>query len=134
MRWWEGFARQAKARLGAHCGPLGEDRLNACPTYLLPAAAEGFVDGDQVGDDGGVALGEIVFGGELLTLSVEHAEKVGEAAGVDFVGERSRLATGLDLGEQALAAVLFMAVSGERVLGFFERAKDRVLIGGESLI
>ena len=54
---------------------------------LSPAAAESLVKCDHVGDDGGLALRERVFGSVLLALRIEHAQEIGEAARVEFVGQ-----------------------------------------------
>ncbi len=40
-----------------------------CP--LFPAAAEGFVEGDEVGGHGGLGLGQFVFGLEEGALGVQ---------------------------------------------------------------
>jgi hypothetical protein len=81
-----GNACQPVKQPGCHCGNLEE--VTPTPTSCsplrnsLPTAAESLVERHQVGDHRCVALREVVFGSELLTLRIQHAKEIRQSARV----------------------------------------------------
>src|SRR6266516_339744 len=55
------------------------------PRFRFPAAAEGFVERDEVLRHGALAIHLLIFGLIEGTLGVEHAEEIAKAFGVKFV-------------------------------------------------
>src|SRR5262249_431558 len=66
--------------------------LALCWLRGVPAAAEGLVEDDGVVGEHGLADRELVLGGELAALGVEHLEEVREAGLVALARERGGLA------------------------------------------
>ena len=100
----------------------------------LPAAAQRFVHGNQACCRLGAALGELILGRKLRPLGIEHFQKADHST---FVARPRNLRRGharsrfmLDLRELVARA----SVSDQGVLGFLERAQNRLLIQGERLI
>ena len=52
----------------------------------FPAAAQGFIDGDQGCEGAGLALGQLVFDGQLSALGVQDGQEIHHAAAVTLVG------------------------------------------------
>ena len=99
----------------------------------FPAAAEGFVEGDEVDGDGAVAVGELVLGGVEGAFGVEDVEEAGDAVGVAIVGELEGLLAGIDGLGEGLAAGLLVGVGDEGVLDIGEGAEDGALVIGKGL-
>ena len=92
--------------------------------WILPAAAEGFVERDQVGGDQAIALHELILGRCEGALGVDHVEEVAGAALIERVGQVYGAAVSVDGLLQELAAALLFGVGRQRVLHVFERGED----------
>src|SRR5947208_16780550 len=73
---------------------LGKKTLLSCARLILrkprlrfPAAAEGFVEGDEVLGDRFLALHELIFGLIERALGIEDIEEISEALGVKFISQ-----------------------------------------------
>src|SRR2546426_498939 len=101
---------------------LGKKTLLSCARLILrkprlrfPAAAEGFVEGDEVLGDGFFALRELVFGLIERALGVEDIEEISEALGVKFVSQLDPPPVGLRFVLQRTVANLLLGISDEGV-------------------
>src|ERR1035441_10858396 len=84
----------------------------------FPAAAQGFVDGDEAGGGAGFALGQLGLDRELGALGIEHGQEIVHTALVTLAGQchgLSRRTVGLS---QVIAADLLAPEIEQGVLGF----------------
>jgi len=88
-------------------------RLNTSPSG--PPASQGFVQRHEVGDYGGVALGQVVLDGELLALGVQNCKEIGQAAGVEFVGQLGGFPAGSSRCLEMFPPLLLAAIGGNKV-------------------
>ena len=88
----------------------------------VPAAAQRFIQGDELQERGGVAGKERLFGGDQLLLAADQVEDVDEAADIPLIGEldEPRVVVAV-VGKLAAGGDIF-AVGDERALGLLEGA------------
>ena len=108
-------------------------RLAECKGRF-PAAAEGFIEGDEAGQDVGFTLEALVLGGEEGALGVEDVKEIDETLFVEVVGDVECFLAGLDGGGEFDEAVLFFGVADEGVFDVFEGVEDGLFVGEEGLL
>ena len=62
----------------------------------FPAAAKGFVEGDEIGGNRPVALDERVLRLIEGAFGVQHVDETGQAGGIELIGQVQGFLAGLD--------------------------------------
>ena len=100
----------------------------------MPAAAQGLVECHETGRGLAPRLDEPVFGFQLRALGVEYVQEVGRAAVVTQLRELCGTFAGLYGFAQQIEALPVPAVGNKRVLGFFQRAQNGLLVAGKRAV
>ena len=53
----------------------------------FPAATQRFIQTDQIGSDGGLALDQLILQGQQRTLGIQHRLKVNQPGGILVAGK-----------------------------------------------
>ena len=99
----------------------------------FPAAAEGFIEGDEAGQYVGLGLYALVLCGEEGAFGVEYVEEIDETLFVEVVGDIEGLLACFDGCGEFDEAVLFFGVADEGVFDVFEGDEDGLFVVEEGL-
>ena len=93
---------------------------------FLPAPAQRFVEGDQVGGDRPVALDQFVLAGQKRTLGLQHVQEFGLALGV----ETGRQVDGFPVGVIILSIALAVTTPSRNAShsGVFCSTSTRIIL------
>ena len=101
---------------------------------LFPSAAEGFIQGDEVGRQGAMALDQSVFRSVEGSLSLQDVEEIGLPLYVELSRKLDGFPVGSDRLQKGLAPFFLLGGGNQGVFRLPERTQDSLLVSEERLL